>query len=268
MTFESASRVTKTRGEGDHTSFAVEVPDGWQQGRGAFGGLVLGTLLRAIEASEADRARAVRTLIGDIAGPVLPGPAEVLVTVLRRGANQSNLRADLRQNGEILAFASAVLSTPRPVGIPDFRLRIDRPPAPETGLYVPAEAPGRPVFLQHFDQHVTGPLPWCGGKIPEAAGWIRAREAPSAVDAPLLVAYLDSYWPAFFAVASGPRPMATVSFTAEILCDPSKLDPKAPLFYRARTVAEHEGFQLEERHLFDAEGNLVAANQQTFCVIK
>ncbi len=28
--------------------FRATIPDGWQQGRGAFGGLVLGTLLRAI----------------------------------------------------------------------------------------------------------------------------------------------------------------------------------------------------------------------------
>jgi acyl-CoA thioesterase len=213
-------------------------------------------------------ARAVRTLLGDLAGPVLPGPAEVLVTVLRRGANQSNVRADLRQNGEILAFASAVLSTPRKVGIPGFRPRIEPPPAPETGLALPAGAPGTPVFLRHFEQRVTGPLPWSGAKSPEAAGWIRTREPVSVVDAPLLIAYLDSYWPAFFAVADGPRPMATISFTAEILCAPSELDPDRPLFYRARTIADHEGFQLEERNHFDAEGNLVAANQQTFCVIK
>lgn len=264
MTFEIASRVTL----GAPSTFSIELPDGWQQGRGAFGGLVLATLLRAIEASEADKARTVRSLIGDLAGPVLPGAAEIVVTALRRGANQSNVRADLRQNGEILAFASAVLSTPRKEGIPNFRPRIEKPPAPETGLFLPPEAPGKPVFLQHFEQHVTGPLPWSGAKTPEAAGWIRLREMPSVIDAPLLVAYLDSYWPACFAVFDAPRPMATISFTAEILCDPTKLDPKAPYFYRARTIAEHEGFQLEERMLYDAEGLLIAANQQTFCVIK
>lgn len=263
-TFEAASAVHRS---GD-TTFSVEIPDGWQQGRGAFGGLVLATLLRAIEAIEPDRARVVRTLLGDIAGPVQPGPAELSVTVLRRGANQSNLRVDLRQAGEILAFASSVLSTARKPGLPNFRPRIDAPPAPETALYVPADAPGRPIFLRHFEQHVTGPLPWSGAKVPETAGWIRLGEPPSVVDAPLLVAYLDAYWPAFYSVAEGPRPMATISFTAEILCDPSKLDPKAPLFYRARTIAEHEGFQLEERMLYDANGELLAANQQTFCVIK
>lgn len=265
MTFERASRVERL---GESQSFTVDVPDGWQQGRGAFGGLVLATLLRAIEACEPDKARAVRTLLGDLAGPVLPGSAEITVTTLRRGANQSNLRADLRQHGQILAFASAVLSTPRNVGIPNFRPRLGKPPAPETGLVLPPGAPGAPVFLRHFEQHVTGPLPWSRGKTAEAAGWIRLREAPSVVDAPLLVAYLDSYWPAFFTVADAPRPMATISFTAEIFCDPPTLDPNAPFFYRGRTIAEHEGFQLEERNLYDAEGVLVAANQQTFCVIK
>ena len=47
MRLEQASSVTD-RGGG---RFVGEIPDGWQQGRGAFGGLVLATLLRAIERS-------------------------------------------------------------------------------------------------------------------------------------------------------------------------------------------------------------------------
>jgi len=68
--------------------FEAEVPDGWQQGRGAFGGLVFGLLGRAMEMFNADATRTLRTLSGDIAGPVIPGPVrletEMLPTNLRR----------------------------------------------------------------------------------------------------------------------------------------------------------------------------------------
>ncbi|HUQ08269.1 MAG TPA: acyl-CoA thioesterase domain-containing protein, partial [Kofleriaceae bacterium] len=50
--------------------FLWDLADGWQQGRGAFGGIVLGTLLRAMEACEPDRARRARSLSGEIPAPV------------------------------------------------------------------------------------------------------------------------------------------------------------------------------------------------------
>jgi acyl-Coa thioesterase superfamily protein/acyl-CoA thioesterase superfamily protein len=261
--FEAASRVRAT----DDGRFRVDVPDGWQQGRGAFGGLVLAMLLRAMEESEADRARAARTLVGDLAGPLLPGEAFIAVDVLRRGSNQTNLRAELRQNEGVVAFASAVLSAARPDAISGFRSRIHPPPLPGTAIPIEA-APGAPVFARHFDYRVTGPLPWAGGSEPVVAGWVSFREPLRAIDAAALVALLDAHWPASFSVMNARRPMATVSFTAEILCDPVTLDPRAPLFYQARTVCENAGFQLEFRELHDARGGLVAANQQTFAVLK
>jgi len=72
--FEDASAVRPT-GPGE---FEATVPDGWQQGRGAFGGLVYGMLARAMEHVVADPARRLRTFTGDIeyrsAGP-MPFPA-------------------------------------------------------------------------------------------------------------------------------------------------------------------------------------------------
>jgi hypothetical protein len=59
-----------------------------------------------------------------------------------------------------------------------------------------------------------------------------------------------------------------VSFTAEIVADPAALDPREPFFYQARTVCEHDGFQLELRELYDARGAIVALNQQTFAILK
>ena len=65
--------------------FVTSVPDGWQQGRGAYGGLVLGAMARASLAAEPDGARACRCLTGDLCGPVLPGEARIRTEVLRRG---------------------------------------------------------------------------------------------------------------------------------------------------------------------------------------
>jgi len=49
------------------------VPPGWRQGRVAFGGLVVGSLVRAIKQRIADPARAVRTVTAELPGPLEPG---------------------------------------------------------------------------------------------------------------------------------------------------------------------------------------------------
>lgn len=261
--FELASSVTSA-GDG---VFRVELPDGWQQGRGAFGGVVLATLLRAIEAAEPDPARVSRTLLGDLCGPLLPGPATVTTRALRRGSNQSNWLAELTQEGQVVATATAVLSPPRtalsrtvlppPAAIPSWREQSPLDPGPFG-----------PRFAQHYDYRTSGgdALGISAGE-PAIDGWIRERELLARVDAPALVARLDAWWPTLFNLEGRVRPSATISFTAEILVDPSTLPPAEPLRYRARMAGLHDGFFVELRELWH-QGRVVALNQQTFAVIK
>ena len=244
--------------------FLWQVPDGWQQGRGAFGGLVLAALLRAMEAMEPDRTRVTRSLTGDLCGPVQPGPAELVVEVLRRGNNLSNLDARLIQGGEVQARASAVLSAAKAGAQMPAPLR---PPAatpfdslPELSL----GPPDAPVFTPHFEYRSFGPAPFDpgpGGPL----GWLRLRHPPPRLDAPALIALLDAWWPAIF--DGRPRPMATVSFTAEVLVAPAELDPAAPLLYTGRVAGLHDGFCVEFRELWSGD-RPVALNQQTFAILR
>jgi hypothetical protein len=87
------------------------------------------------------------------------------------------------------------------------------------------------------------------------------------VTASSLIARLDAHWPALLAVETTPRPVATVSFMAEFLCDPSTLDPAAPLFYRARVVAEAAGYFVEMRELWNGDVP-VALNQQSLAMVR
>jgi hypothetical protein len=248
-------------------TFRAHIPDGWQQGRGAFGGLVLGTLLRAMIAAEPDRARTPRTLTGDLAGPVLPGEALLHVRVVRRGANQTNVSARLEQGGVELASATTILSAPR---ASDARTLSPRPPPAKPFAdveVVPIGPPFGPVFAPHYEYRPTGPLPFSGAHEPITAGWVRERTAPDRLDAPGLTALLDAWWPALFSIDQGPRPMATVAFTAEYLHDPAALPAGAALLHTGRVHALAGGFFLELRELWWGDV-LVALNQQTFAVLK
>ena len=240
------------------------VPDGWQQGRGDFGGLVLALLLRAIERSEPDPARSTRTLTGDLCGPVLPGPLEIVVETLRRGNNLSNLDARLIQNGEVQARASAVLSVPRasvaapartPPAAPGWDALVDLGMGP----------PHAPVFTSHIEYRSATAAPFAGSD--GTLGWLRPRAPLARLDAPALIAMLDAWWPAIFAIEGRPRPVATVSFTAELLRPLASLQADLPLLHVGRVAAISEGFFVEFRELWQGD-HLVAMNQQTFAILK
>lgn len=263
----SMSFAIATSVEPNGSGFSAHVPDGWQQGRGAFGGLVLATLARAMEKRLGDPARTLRSLAGDLCGPALPGAASITVETLRTGKNLSNLDARLVQEGGVVARASAVFSTARVA---------DPVPAVEAANRVaygdwsalpvaPVGPPIAPVFAQHYEYR-TATAPFTGGTDPFVDGFVRLREPTTKLGAPEIMGLLDAWWPALFSVISSPRRIATASFTAEILCDLARVDASAPLYYRGRVIAEHEGFFVELRELHDAHG-VVALNQQTFVSI-
>jgi len=260
--FESASSV-----EPESTGlFRAHIPDGWQQGRGAFGGLVLGTLARAILASEPDPLRTLRAFNGEVCGPVLPGPARVSVRILRRGKSLSNIEATLDQGSDILVRASGIVAATRkaPVGV-------HAPTAPAQPPWqdiapVAVEAPMGPVFARHYEYRCVGPWPFSGGSEPLAAGYIREKVSPARLDVPAILGYLDAYWPAYLALVSAPVALATVSYTAELMTDPTALDSQTPLFHIGRLTSHSDGFMVEMRELWSGPV-LVALNQQTFAFI-
>src|SRR5262245_49584310 len=93
----------------EHGRFRVLVPDGWQQGRGAFGGFVVAMLVRAVERFAGDPARTLRSLTAELCGPTLPGEAELQVEALRVGSGVGTYAVRLRQSGEVQAHAVCVL---------------------------------------------------------------------------------------------------------------------------------------------------------------
>jgi len=247
--------------------FSLRVEDGWQQGRGAFGGVVLGVLLRAVEASEPDAERRLRSLTGEIVAPVLVGEAEVFIEAVRIGKGVSTWGATLRQGGAIAARASVVLGRHRH----DDHHWAPEPPQMGTAWQdepsFPVDAPG-PTFAQYFERCNVGPLPFSGNTDPEARGWIRPRAARVNWDAATVLATADAWWPASLALEPAPRPVATVAFTLQLFSPDPPPAPDVPLYYRARGLAAEHGFEMETRELWTPAGGLVALNQQTFVWIK
>jgi hypothetical protein len=263
MSFEVASRIERV----SDRVFRAHLPDGWQQGRGAFGGLVIGLLTRAAIAAESDSARRLRVVTADIFAPVLPGAADVAIEVLRRGSNLTSVDTRLLQEGVVLARASVALGTARKTSLA--RAPAPQPPAAvdwQSLAVLPVGAPLGPVFAHHYEYRSCGALPFAGADRAETAGFVREKERTAPLDAPAVIAMLDVFWPAMFSVETTPHSVATISFSAELLADPSELPPSEPLRHVGRMAGVEAGFMTEFRELWSGE-RLVAMNQQVMALL-
>lgn len=260
--FERATAIAPI-GQG---AFVTEIPDGWQQGKGAFGGVVVGLLARAMLRSEPDPARRLRSLSASLCAPLLTGPAEIRVAPLRRGGSVSFLDARVLQGGALVAHGSAAIASAREVPPTPMVPSPPTPPAWADVATIPVEPPMGPVFARHYEYRSTGPLPLSRGSEARAEGWVREKSPRAALDAPSIAALLDAWWPTCLAVDAAPRAVVTLGFAMQLLGDPEAISGEEPLFYRARGVASSGSYFVEMRELWAAD-RLVALNQQTFAML-
>jgi hypothetical protein len=244
--------------------------DGWQQGRGAFGGLVMAVLIRALEQHVAAPERPLRALTGEIPAAVLPGPATVRVETLRAGQGVTCAAARLIQGGEVRAHAVGTLGRTRGEDPP--MLELEPPAALARGWQdvapFPLESPG-PPFGRHFEFRADPSLlPFAKGAAARAEGWVRAREPGATPESAHVAALVDAWWPAVLHRFEAPRPMATIAFTLHLAGTLADLPAGTPCFHRARALVTAQGYSMEVRELWRPDGQLIALNPQTFAVIR
>lgn len=253
--------------------FGLTVPDGLQQGRGAWGGVATGAMAAA--AQQVEQRFAVRSLSAQLVAPLLVGDHEIVVEELRRGSGTTTLGLRvIGGDGALVAHAVVVLAGPRaPGALPDGTL-IDVPQelaaGPEAVAVVPLGPPAAPHFLQHLQVRPMVGLPFTGADL--VTGWVRPRDPVSRLDASIVIALADAWWVAAMAQLERPRPVGTLAFTVDLPIDPSSLPllPDGhlqPLFHRGRTIAVRDGFAVETRELWTIDGRLASYNTQTVAVI-
>jgi hypothetical protein len=265
--FSLATSLTRD-GEGE---FGWTVPDGWQQGRGAWGGLVVGALLRAVAASEPDANRTLRSLTAQLMAPAPVGPVVVRTRQMRRGSSMSTWSAQATlSSGAMVASLVAIVGHPRAVSdIVDVdtwgtATPPDVPAAADVPRF-PLAAPLGPVFASRIHYRPVRGMP-ASGEPAEAVGWVSFAEPP-APGAEALVALVDAWWPAGLVRSATFRPFATVSFAATVLVDPSTIVLDQPLLHHSRVTGALDGFTSEQRRLWTADGRLAVDNLQSMVII-
>lgn len=245
-------------------SFTLDVPDGWQQGRGAYGGYVIASMIRAAQQGIGD-GRALRSLTAQLCGPVVVGPATLKVELLREGSSVSTVSVRLLQEAALQAHAVCIFGKPRATDLDRKPLRPPPPLDVTTTPLVQVRAPQGPAFTQHFEFRTHGPLAWSSANEAKASGFIRPKDAGDDLGPAYVAACIDAWWPTLFPVVSAPRPMATIDFTLQLVSLPASNEP---LRYEGKCLSVEGGYLIEHRELWTQRGELVALNQQTFAVIK
>jgi hypothetical protein len=242
------------------------VPDGWQQGRGAWGGLVVGALSRAIETTEPDAARILRSVNLQMAAPAVVGEHCIEVTPVRVGTAMTTWSAVVRDaRGVVIATMVAITGSPRGRDIdgPADWGALAPPPSP-AAQETPRTAtdPPFPVFTQHIDFRMVHGMPLGGGPA-ECLGWVDYHD-DTPKTAVSLLALVDAWWPASLPVFTAMPRVATVNFTASLLTEPGTVS--GPLLSHAVVSATWDGYTCEQRRLWSADGRLVVDNMQTIVV--
>jgi hypothetical protein len=260
-------RATAVRPDGEG-AYLWEVPGGWEQGRGAWGGLCIAAFLHAIEAAHDEPERTVRSVSAEIAAPARVGTVRLTPSLRRRGASLSvwNVRAENDQG--LVGSMVAVMSTPRPT-VPDYSAwglmaAPDVPPAAEVPA-VPIGPPLGPPFMTHLEMRPLAGLPFAGTGA-ATSGWVRLAE-PAAHTAASLLALVDAWWPASLPPMTQSHAFATVSYAATLLVDPATVAADEPLLSDSVVVGAHEGFTSETRRLWSGDGRLLVDNLQAVALI-
>jgi Thioesterase-like superfamily len=250
--------------------YGATLDPGWAIGSKPNGGYLLSVLARAAVAEAAIGAAAeplphpAAVSAHFLAAPD-PGPAEVLVEVLRQGRSASQARATLVAGGRRCVEALVTcgrLESPAPYfsSVPPVEL-----PPEEDCLPAPADDPRFtvPIFAEvqvRLDPATAGFAAGTPAMAGEIRGW--ARMAPTPPDPYAVLVALDILPPATFDLGLVGSWVPTMELTAYLRALPAD----GPLRVRQRARLVSADRVDEDCHVWDATGALVGSATQLAAV--
>ena len=243
---------------GDHR-YAATIDRGWWVLRGPNGGYLAAIVLRAITTDVGDPSRRPRSFTVHYLRPPQEGPIELVVQPERVGRTTTVVTARMMQGGKLTALAVAALGTDRPG--PAFA-HLVKPAFPDPDD-LPARTGGPEIPLRaQFDMRLAlGRPAWEGEPAGEAvtAGWIRLSD-PEPLDAHVIAALADAWFPALFTVTREHVQVPTVDLTIHFRDEP----PPAHDWCLVRFVSRHasHGFVEEDGEIWSRDGRLLAQTRQ------
>ncbi|QSQ11261.1 acyl-CoA thioesterase [Myxococcus landrumensis] len=240
----------------------------WYQGRGAYGGIVAGTAMRALEHTLGDAARPVRSFTMHFCSPAVEGDAHVVTRIERAGKLVTHATVRVENESGVVALGSATFGAARGGAIEYQEMTPPPVPRPHEVPMIPDDVP-MPDFCRFFEyRYCLGSAPYSGADIAETGGWLRPRD-PTVLDAPLCVGLMDAYPPSVLSRVDGFRPAATVDFTIHFFhaFPMPGLAPDAQFLRTGRSRQAGQGYAEDFQQLWTEDGVLLAQCRQLFAVM-
>ena len=235
----------------------AHIPEGWMQGRTAFGGITAALALAAARLELPDLPR-LRSMQVAYLRPV--GADAVLRTrLIRAGRTSSFVRVEVHSQGDLGATLLFVFGAAR-----DTNHRHDRAPAP--ALPAPQACPAfmpkgaGPNFLAQFDLKLAdGPFLVSGSDRPEFTTWSRLADDRDVPPEIALVCIADSLPPAAMTGFRKVAPISTITWSLDLAHVPVRNDW---ISIRTTSLQADEGYSVQDMALHGADGRLIASAQQ------
>lgn len=240
----------------------------WYQGRGAYGGVVAGQVLRALEHHLNDPKRPVRSFTVHFCSPAAEGVAELHTRIERAGKLVTHATARVESGGAVVAVATATFGATRG-GAPEYmEFAMPKVPAPGTLEPIPDDTP-MPDFCRFFEyRYCVGSPPYSGASEAEVGGWLRPR-VPTALDSTLCVGLMDAYPPSVLSRMDGFRAAASVDFSVQFFqtFPVAGIAPDAHYLRTGRSRQAAQGYTEETQLLWAQDGTLLAQCRQLVAVL-
>ena len=216
-------------------SFACDVPDGWLQGRTAYGGLTTAMAYNAARSVE-QNLPPLRSAQMAFAGPVV-GRMHASATVLRRGKSSAFVEARVTSDGEPATLGTFLFMADRASP-----LRVDAPPAPAVPSPEEAEPAMRgkgSAFTRQLEYRHAMSI---GDRSkPELLRWVRLRERAGIDPVTELLLIGDALPPGVAPMLQGPFMASSANWTVHL---------------HGSAIATHDGWWLVQTRAESALGGI------------
>lgn len=259
MTFDDILACVDGKGNG-------HFPEGWGQGRALFGGLVGAVLFDHLQKTVA-AGRTLRSFSLSFVAPATPGAVSLRSEVFREGKSVMQAQVRAEQQGQVVAVMLASFGATRSSGI-----HVEAPETPamrsvEESMPMTFVEGVFPDFLAHFDMcWAQGAAPFSGAAKPDFSGYMRFQEAPERFSIPAFIALADAWPPSVLPMLTGPAPASSLTWTLELLDDPSSRSPDTWWQYQVITDHFSEGYGQSRATIWDDQGKALAFSSQTVTV--
>jgi acyl-CoA thioesterase len=255
--------------ESINQSETIIIPEGWGQGRAAFGGLVGAILVKKAQSVLADATKQFRSGYINFVGPVLVGEADLQADILREGNSVTGIQVKLIQNNQVQSTLVASFGNARDSVIQVAGQVASFLSAPADSREMPFIEGMTPEFFKHFDAcWAEGDMPFSASKNPDFAGWMRFKpeEHVKKIKLPHVFALVDMWPPAVLSMFNRLAPASSLNWTLDLINMPHNMSGDMWWQYQVKTDFAADGYAYSQAHIWDEQGNLIAISRQAVTV--